>query len=119
MNRLLYFLVVLPLSLLPLPCLNLFKPGIYFILYRVIRYRKNVVVGNLSRSFPRYNTEEIRAITASFYWHLSSVLIESVKNLSFSRKELMHRVHYANPDLIQQLQGQGRNIILVGELNLD
>ena len=114
MNRLLYFLVVLPLSLLPLPCLNLFKPGIYFLLYRVIRYRKNVVLENLNRSFPEYNTEEIRTITTSFYWHLSSVLIESVKNLSFSIKELMHRVHYANPDLIQQLQGQGRNIILVG-----
>lgn len=69
---------------------------------------------NLTRSFPHDNPAQIKEKSKAFYWHLSTVFIEAVKNLSFSADALRSRITYTNPELINELRAKGRNILLVG-----
>ena len=114
MNRLLYSLIVFPFSLLPLSLLMLLRPLLYVALYHLVGYRKKVVLMNLTRSFPHDNPAQIKEKSKAFYWHLSTVFIEAVKNLSFSADALRSRITYTNPELINELRAKGRNILLVG-----
>ena len=47
------------LSLLPLGVLYFISDLLYYPLYYVVRYRRNVVRNNLTASFPEKSTEEI------------------------------------------------------------
>ena len=114
MNRLLYSLIVFPFSLLPLTFLMLLRPILYVSLNHVVGYRKKVVLMNLTRSFPHDNPAQIKEKSKAFYWHLSTVFIEAVKNLSFSADALRTRIAFTNPSLIHELHAKGKNILLVG-----
>ena len=114
MNRLLYHVIVYPLSLLPLACLMGFRPLVYLVLRFVMKYRKKIIQSNLQRSFPEHTQAEIKAKTKAFYLHLSAVLLESVKNLSMSQGSLKKRLEFTNPHLLQEALGRGQHVILVG-----
>ena len=60
MNRIAYYLFVLPLSYLPLYLLYGLSPIIYFICYYVISYRKNIVRLNIQNSFPEKTAKELK-----------------------------------------------------------
>jgi len=109
MNRLLYSLIVFPFSLLPLKCLMVLRPLLFVVLYQLVGYRKKVVLLNLTRSFPSETPAQIKEKAKSFYWHLSTVFVESVKNLSFSADALRSRITYTNPVLINELHAKGKN----------
>jgi KDO2-lipid IV(A) lauroyltransferase len=114
MNRLLYHVIVYPLSLLPLACLMGFRPMVYLVLRFVMKYRKKIIQSNLQRSFPGDTQAEIKAKTKAFYLHLSAVLLESVKNLSMSRDSLKKRLEFTNPHLLHEALQRGQHVILVG-----
>ena len=51
-SALFYYLVLKPVSMLPLPILYIKSRGYYFWLYVDFGYRKKVVMENLRNSFP-------------------------------------------------------------------
>ncbi|MCZ8286573.1 MAG: lipid A biosynthesis acyltransferase, partial [Bacteroidia bacterium] len=55
------------ISLLPFPLFYLFSDFVYFLLYRVLGYRKNVVFENLKNSFPEKSHQELKEIERKFY----------------------------------------------------
>ena len=68
MGTLGYFLAlpfIYGVSLLPFPLLYLLSDGIYFLIYKVFGYRKEVVLTNLRNSFPEKDEAEIKAIARS------------------------------------------------------
>ena len=114
MNRIAYYLFVLPLSYLPLYLLYGLSPIIYFICYYVISYRKNVVRLNIQHSFPEKTAKEHEFIMQAFYLHLSQVIIEGIKNLTISQKELSKRFKITNPEVVNDLLKVQKSVILVG-----
>ena len=64
---------------------------VYFVLYRIIKYRKKVVINNLRNSFPEKTDKELQAIAQKFYRHLSDVFIEAILNLRLSKDKLLQR----------------------------
>jgi len=114
MNRIAYYLFVLPLSYLPLYLLYGLSPIIYFICYYVISYRKNVVRLNIQNSFPEKTAKEHEFIMQAFYLHLSQVIIEGIKNLTISKKELSKRFKITNPEVVNDLLKVQKSVILVG-----
>ena len=114
MNRIAYYLFVLPLSYLPLYLLYGLSPIIYFICYYVISYRKNVVRLNIQHSFPEKTAKEHEFIMQAFYLHLSQVIIEGIKNLTISKKELSKRFKITNPEVVNDLLKVQKSVILVG-----
>ena len=82
-------------------------PLIYFVLYKVVRYRRSVVRTNLSNSFPEKTTDELRHIERRFYRHLAEVFVDTIKLATISRKEILDRMVYRDVDKMEEaMQGK-------------
>lgn len=102
MGKILYFLFLLPLSWLPLGILHLISYLLYFWLYYIIGYRKKIVLNNLSKSFPEMDSKLRKQIFKDYYLHFSDIIVEGIKNLSISEKELHKRYKVINPELVNE-----------------
>ncbi|HLV42019.1 MAG TPA: lysophospholipid acyltransferase family protein [Brumimicrobium sp.] len=112
-SALAYYLLIYPLSLLPLRVMYLFTDFFYLLIITVIPYRRKVVRDNIENSFPNKSTKEKRAIERKFYRHLTDLLAEGAKNLSISKKQLLKRFQVENPEIMEQLYAQGKSVLLV------
>ncbi len=65
---------------------------LYFILYRVARYRLETVRSNLARSFPEKSAEERLNIERAFYRHLAEVFVDTIDIVSIGRREAAKRI---------------------------
>ena len=113
MSRIAFCVFVLPLSYLPLAVLYLFSNFLSFIFINIFPYRKIVIEQNIRNSFPQYTDAEVNALIKKFYRHFTDTLVEGIKNLSISEKQLRKRLIVKNPELMEQLYNQKRNVILV------
>lgn len=113
-SRLLYYLLIKPLSYLPLAILYGVSDFLYFVLYRIVKYRQKTVRTNLENSFPEKSKEEILQIEKKFYHHFCDLMVESIRLFSISEKELRLRNKMINPEVMNRLYDEGKSIILVG-----
>ncbi|AEA45354.1 lysophospholipid acyltransferase family protein [Fluviicola taffensis] len=113
MSRVAYYLFVYPLSKLPLWFTYRFSDFFFLLLITVFPYRKKVIEGNISRSFPNLSIQEQKRIKRSFYRHFADMLLEGVKNLGISEKELRKRFVINNPEMMQELYNQNKSVLLV------
>ena len=117
-DRIVFYLVIKPLSYLPLNFLFFLSSITYFIAYRVVKYRRKVVRKNLSNAFPDIGKSEIIKIEKGFYHHFTDFIFESIKSISISEKEVLKRTKIKNPELLDQYFSQGKNVlILCGHYN--
>lgn len=112
-SAILYYILIFPISRLPLWLIYLIADVFYFVLRTVFPYRKKVITQNLQRSFPNKNPKEIDILLHKFYRHLADLLAEGIKNMSISQKELSKRLVVENPDILDQLYKKGKSVILV------
>ena len=108
-----YYIFVLPFSYLPLWVLYRFSDLFYLLLLTVFPYRKQVIEQNLKNSFPEHSQQEIRKLRNKFYRHFCDLLIEGVKNLTISEKQLRKRLKITNPEIMQELFDKEKNVLLV------
>lgn len=102
------------ISLLPLRVLYLLSDFSFFVIYRVLKYRKDVVLGNLAVAFPEKTIEERKKIARDFYLNFTDTFIESIKMISISRREVLERSS-CDVELLNSLIEKGYNIhIMVG-----
>lgn len=87
----------------------------YFVLYRVLGYRKEVVFTNLRRSFPEKSEAEIEKIAKDYYKYLCDLFLETFKTLTIDRKTMLRHCYF-NPQALQvfnDLAAQNKSIVLV------
>lgn len=113
-NKLLFYLVILPISHLPFWILYRISDFLYLVLYRLIRYRTKVVRSNLINSFPDITIREIEAIEKSFYRHLSDLIVESLKTFTISREEASDRMQHKNTEIFEHYFKLGKSVVVVG-----
>lgn len=101
------------LTLLPLKVLYLLSDLIFFFIYHLISYRREITESNLANSFPEKSREEIKQISKKFYRRLSEQIIESFKLLHLSKKQLLKRFKFVNPELIEGYYKSDRSIMLL------
>ncbi len=112
LSRMLYYIVIKPLSLLPLWILYRISDLGYVIIYHLVGYRKKVVQQNLTRSFPDKNEKEIRDITSKFYHHFCDLVVESIRLFSISKEEALRRCICRNPELMNQYFPEHRSVVI-------
>lgn len=101
------------LSFLPLSFLY-FLSGIFkFLLYRVIKYRRETVQSNLKSAFPEKSEEEILQIEKKFYSYLCDLIIESVKAFSITKSELLKRISYEDTSIYDRLYAEQKSAVVV------
>lgn len=118
MSTILYY-ISLPflylISLLPFPLLYGLSNFFFFVIYRVIGYRKALVLQNLRNSFPDKSEAEIQQIAKKFFKYLADMFLETFKTLTIS-KEKMLRHCYLNPEakaLFSKYADEKQSVILV------
>ncbi|HEY1047861.1 MAG TPA: lysophospholipid acyltransferase family protein [Bacteroidia bacterium] len=101
------------LSWIPLNLLYLISDCFYFLIYYVVKYRRKVVLRNLTNSFPKFDVHQIKKLEKSYYRFLSDLIIESVKGFSISKKQLLKRIQYTNVEVYDQYFYDKRSAIVV------
>jgi len=104
---------------LPLKWHHTLAGGIAWLLRRVVRYRSDEVLINLSRSFPQKKYAEVKQIRDRFYRHLAEIFTETVWFSACrgdkGRKRLAdsHLVEISNPGVLNAaLEGSQQVMIL-------
>ena len=94
----LFYYLCLPfiylLAIIPFPLLYLFSDGVYFLLYRVLGYRRKVVRQNLVKSFPEKSEKEIQEIEKRFFRYFCDLFLETFKTLTISKEEMVKHCEF-------------------------
>lgn len=71
-----------------------------FLLEKVLKYRKAVIMDNLRNSFPDKSQEELEVIAKDFYRHFGEILVETIwfGACDFERCHNQHIVEIVNPE---------------------
>jgi len=113
-NFLLYYLIIIPISMLPFPLLYKVSNFLYFMIFVIFGYRKKVVVDNIRRSFPEKTEKEQKDICKKFYRHFCDLVVESLKTFTISNKQVLKHVTCKNPEAINKYFEQKRSVIIAG-----
>src|SRR3989339_1258752 len=114
MNLFIYWIFrvfLFKLRFTPFFLLRFFASFLFFILYYIAEYRKNVVISNLKKCFPEKSDSEIKSITKQFYLHLSDITLESLKGFSMTKKQILNHYKVLNPDVLDKFLTQQKDII--------
>ncbi|SDZ91559.1 KDO2-lipid IV(A) lauroyltransferase [Arachidicoccus rhizosphaerae] len=111
MYYLVYGLLYL-ISLLPFRVLYGISDLAAFILHRIIRYRKPVVLHNLQIAFPEKTAPERKAIAEQFYYRFTDNFVELIKLISLPAKAIRRRFHCEDA-LLKELYQQGLSVDFV------
>lgn len=106
--RLLYAIVYL-LSLLPLRIHYVFADAIFPLLYYIIRYRRKLVRRNLQTSFPEKDEKWHKQTERQFYRWLCDYVVETIKLLTISDKELLRHLEFRGVEPLKQLFDDNRD----------
>ncbi|OIR05055.1 lipid A biosynthesis lauroyl acyltransferase [mine drainage metagenome] len=99
------------LSLIPWWIMYRISDGIYFLIYYVFGYRKEVVLNNLLIAFPDKTEKERIRIAKDFYHQFVDTFLEIIKLISISEKELNKRF-VCNYEVMNDLFDSGKNVQL-------
>lgn len=105
--------LLLAIAHLPWKLLYLLSDFIYVICYHIVGYRLTSVRKNLKMSFPEKTEKDLKQIEKDFYLHLSDCIVETIKLLHISDKELDEHVEVIGGDLIEKAAEDGRSFILL------
>ena len=98
---------------LPLKVQYIISDLLFFSAFYLLKYRKKVVLLNLTNAFPDKTPQEIASISKKFYQHFCDSLVETFALLHMSKKEIRKRFRYKNPELINAFYKEGKSIIAV------
>ena len=82
---------------------------VFLLIYYVFRYRKTVVINNLKKAFPEKSEKEIATLSYKFYRNFADILVEGIKGISLSEKEIVKRYKFINQELAEKHYNDGRN----------
>ena len=114
--QLLAFILIYPvlwiISILPHRVFYGCSNFIYFIVYRLIGYRRKVVRANLELVFPNKSKNEINEIEERFYRHMCDMFMEMIKTMNLSKEAVKKKYHVANIELLREIEKE-KSILIV------
>ena len=81
--------------------------------WRVIPYRRHVVVANLKASFPEWDDATRERVIRDYYRGFADMLVEVMHSARLTPAELEWRVKLVNPGLIRDEVARGKPMLLV------
>ena len=107
----LFVTTVLIIGLLPVPLLYGLSSFFRFIIFRLIRYRTDLVKKNLTSSFPDKTADEIKRLMLLFYNNLADNIIEGIWAFTISKKQIHKRYRILNPEVLKPFSDSGKSLI--------
>lgn len=116
-QNLCYQLIYLPLyllSMMPYFISNvLIGRVLFFLAYRVFRYRYLVVAQNISRSFPQKSYQDVEQLIKAYYQHLTAMVVEVTRFFSIRCHQQLRHITFSNIELLDYYYAQNRNVIVL------
>lgn len=81
--------------------------------WKVIPYRRHVVVANLTASFPEWTPEQRERVIRDYYRGFGDMLVEVMRSLRLTREELARRVTIRDPQRVRDEIARGKPVMLV------
>jgi len=113
-SKIIYYIIIIPISILPLWILHGISSLFYMLIYFVFGYRKKVIRTNLERSLLHLSKKELRRVERQFYQHFCDLVVESLKNFTVSERQVKKRFVIKNPEIIDKFWEDGRDVIIAG-----
>lgn len=113
--KILYYIVLAVwylFSLLPMKVHYLNADLLFWLLFKVVGYRRKVVWQNLTTSFPEKSEEELRRIERGFYHFFCDYLVETVKLMTISQEEIKRRMVFKGTEPVDELLRNGQSCAL-------
>jgi KDO2-lipid IV(A) lauroyltransferase len=107
----LLFALAYACSLLPMRLLYRIAGLLHLLLFRLLAYRKLVVIQNLSRAFPDKRYDEIATIARAFYRSLCDKIVEGLKYLSMPAHRQKEKLDLVGSDIIHGHLLRGKHVI--------
>ena len=103
---------VLLLSKLPFRVLYIISDLVFFILYYIVGYRRDVVLFNLKTAFPEMDKATLKETEKRFYHHFCDLFIEVIKTLSISEQTLRDRYLFTNIEVLQKYVDKDQHVLV-------
>ncbi|HNX67334.1 MAG TPA: lysophospholipid acyltransferase family protein [Bacteroidales bacterium] len=116
MKRILFYIFyafIYIITLLPLRILYIFSDLMFVLLYYFPSYRRKIVADNLKNSFPEKSEKERKIIARRYYRHMADIIIETIKEMHLSKRQVQKRFRIQNPELYEKYYAQGRDVLAV------
>lgn len=116
MGALLYYLtlpLIYGIALLPFRVLYLLSDGLQLLVFGVFGYRLKVVRMNLRNSFPEKSEAELKRIEHAFRRWFCDLLVETIKTLTITPKQVNQRVAVAGTEVLQRYYEAGQSVVIV------
>jgi Kdo2-lipid IVA lauroyltransferase/acyltransferase len=101
------------LGRLPLPLLYGLAGFIALVVYRIVRYRRQVVADNLRSAFPELDAAALTALEKRFYRHICDLGVEMLATRTLPRAEFNRRVELANPEVLAPFVAQRQSVLFL------
>jgi KDO2-lipid IV(A) lauroyltransferase len=99
-------------SRFPFPVMYFFADILKFTLQYIIRYRREVTLSNLRRSFPGKSNAEIKKIASDFYRNLAEVTLEVIKLESINKEALHKRFRFDGLEIMEEAFSKEKSVIV-------
>jgi KDO2-lipid IV(A) lauroyltransferase len=112
MTKILYYIgyaLWYSLSLLPLRVLYVLSDLLYVLVSRIVRYRHRGIWNNLKVSFPEKTDQEIRRIEHDFYHYFCDYLVETIKMMTISERQLRQRMTFTGMEELNRVLSSGQS----------
>lgn len=100
-------------SYLPMGVLYVISDVLYLIMYYLFRYRLQVVQENVALAFPEVDQKTRDKIIKAFYHNLSDFMMETLKGMTISAKEINRRVIIEEKEAIEKYFREGQSVIIM------
>jgi KDO2-lipid IV(A) lauroyltransferase len=101
------------LTRIPLPLMYACGWVIYFVAFRVMRWRRERAELDLRNAFPEKDADERARILRDSYRNLADTLMEAFWGFGASAEALTRRVAFENPELVEQCIAAKQSVVLL------
>jgi KDO2-lipid IV(A) lauroyltransferase len=101
------------LTRIPLPLLYPWAWLMYFVAFRVMRWRREQAERDVANAFPEKSAAERADIVRRSYRNLADTLVEAFWGYGASADALKRRVTFENPALVHQVTAAGKSVVLL------
>ena len=101
------------LTRVPLPLLYAWGWLMYFVAFRVMRWRRDEVERDIANAFPEKSATERADIVRRAYRNLADTLVESFWGYGASEDALRRRVAFENPELVTRCFEAEQSVVLL------
>jgi Kdo2-lipid IVA lauroyltransferase/acyltransferase len=110
---LLFYPILLGISKLPFRVLYFLSDCVYVFVYYVLGYRKKIVRVNIVNALPHLSEKERLIIEKKSFKHFCDIIIEMIKTISITQKEIDERYVFTNIEVYKDLEKKGKSIALM------